>query len=174
MTAFDKHTGKLVWKSLPDRSSYASPLVTELAGVRQVVGFTGLRMVGVEASGGKLLWDLPFPSEFEQTSVTPVLWKDLVVVNGEYRPAVALRIRNEGGQVVKDVAWRNKDLRTYLVTVTGFGLWIAYGTLLGSWPVAASNGVCLLLAGGILLLRLRYVEEGRDASPQSMAGSGQA
>ena len=57
------------------------------------------------------------------------------------------------------------SLRTYLVTVTGFALWIAYGILLGSWPVAASNSVCLLLAAGILLLRWRYGEEGRDASP---------
>jgi outer membrane protein assembly factor BamB len=116
MTAFDKYTGKVVWKSLTDRSSYASPLVSELAGVRQVVGFTGLRMAGLQASDGKLLWDLPFPAAFEQTSVTPVLWKDLVIVNGEYKPATALRVRNDNGKVVKETAWRNKDMRTYMVT----------------------------------------------------------
>ena len=58
------------------------------------------------------------------------------------------------------------SLRTYVVTVTGFCLWVAYGLMLGSWPVAASNSVCLLLAGGILALRWRYGEEGRDAPPQ--------
>ena len=57
------------------------------------------------------------------------------------------------------------SLRTYIVTVTGFCLWIAYGLMLGSWPVAASNSVCLLLAGGILALRWRYGEQGRDSSP---------
>lgn len=50
------------------------------------------------------------------------------------------------------------SLRTYMVTVTGFALWVAYGVLLKSWPVAASNSVCLLLAGGILCLRWRYGE----------------
>ena len=57
------------------------------------------------------------------------------------------------------------SLRTYLVTVTGFVLWIAYGVMLGSWPVAASNSVCLLLSAAILALRWRYGEGGRDSSP---------
>jgi MtN3 and saliva related transmembrane protein len=57
------------------------------------------------------------------------------------------------------------SLRTYLVTVTGFVLWIAYGVMLGSWPVAASNSVCLLLSAAILGLRWRYGEGGRDSSP---------
>lgn len=54
------------------------------------------------------------------------------------------------------------SLRTYMVTVTGFVLWVAYGLMLGSWPVAASNTVCLLLAAAILVLRWRYGEQGRD------------
>jgi MtN3 and saliva related transmembrane protein len=58
------------------------------------------------------------------------------------------------------------SLRTYVVTVTGFCLWVAYGVMLASWPVAASNCVCLLLAGAILVLRWRYGEEGRDSAPQ--------
>ena len=57
------------------------------------------------------------------------------------------------------------SLRTYMVTVTGFVLWVAYGVLLRSWPVAASNSVCLVLASGILALRWRYGEDGRDSSP---------
>jgi MtN3 and saliva related transmembrane protein len=54
------------------------------------------------------------------------------------------------------------SLRTYVVNVTGFVLWVAYGVLLGSWPVAVSNAVNLLLAGAILALRWRYGEGGRD------------
>jgi len=48
------------------------------------------------------------------------------------------------------------SLRMYVVTVTGFVLWIAYGVLNGSWPVALSNTVCLVLSGTILALKLRY------------------
>jgi MtN3 and saliva related transmembrane protein len=62
-------------------------------------------------------------------------------------------------QVIK--IWREKhagsvSLRMYVVTVTGFSLWIAYGLLLGSWPLVGSNLVCLCLAAMILLHMLRY------------------
>jgi MtN3 and saliva related transmembrane protein len=57
--------------------------------------------------------------------------------------------------------WRERDassvsLRMYVVTVTGFSLWIAYGVLIGSWPVMAANTVCLLLSGAILVLKGRF------------------
>jgi MtN3 and saliva related transmembrane protein len=57
--------------------------------------------------------------------------------------------------------WRDRDaeqvsLRMYVVTVTGFGLWIAYGAMSGSWPVAASNTICLILSAMILLLKWRF------------------
>ena len=54
------------------------------------------------------------------------------------------------------------SLRTYAVNVVGFVLWITYGVLLGSWPVAVSNAVNLILAGAILALRWRYGDGARD------------
>lgn len=62
-------------------------------------------------------------------------------------------------QIVK--IWRERDaasvsLRMYAVTVTGFSLWIAYGVMIGSWPVAASNAVCLLLSATILAMKWRF------------------
>ncbi len=62
-------------------------------------------------------------------------------------------------QVVKIV--REKDasqvsLRMYVVTVTGFTLWLAYGVMLKSWPLIASNTISLGLSAAILALKLRY------------------
>ncbi len=65
-------------------------------------------------------------------------------------------------KVAREKSAEGVSLRTYMVTVIGFALWIAYGILLGSWPVAASNAVNLLLAGAILALRWRYGEGQRD------------
>jgi MtN3 and saliva related transmembrane protein len=61
--------------------------------------------------------------------------------------------------------WRDHDaeqvsLRMYVVTVVGFALWIVYGVMIRSWPVAASNTVCLLMSAAILALTLIY----RDSS----------
>jgi len=66
-------------------------------------------------------------------------------------------------QIVK--IWRDRDaseisLRMYLITVTGFSLWIAYGVLTRSWPVAVSNAVCLALSGAILALKWRFSRRG--------------
>lgn len=57
--------------------------------------------------------------------------------------------------------WREQDaasvsLRMYVVTVICFILWTAYGVLIGSWPVAASNTVCLALSAAILALKWRF------------------
>ena len=62
-------------------------------------------------------------------------------------------------QIVK--IWKEGDassvsLRMYLVTVSGFVLWAIYGVLIGSWPVTASNLVCLAMSGAVLALKWRF------------------
>jgi MtN3 and saliva related transmembrane protein len=57
--------------------------------------------------------------------------------------------------------WREKNasgvsLRTYALTVSAFALWLTYGLLSGTWPVAAANAVCLTLSAMIVALRLRF------------------
>ena len=62
-------------------------------------------------------------------------------------------------QVVK--IWKERDasavsLGMYVVTVLGFSLWTAYGVLLASWPLIASNVVSLGLASSVLVMRLKF------------------
>ena len=62
--------------------------------------------------------------------------------------------------------WRERDasqvsLRMYLVTVSGFVLWTAYGILIDRWPVAVSNAVCLAMSGAVIVLKLRF-DRGRS------------
>ena len=57
--------------------------------------------------------------------------------------------------------WKEKDassvsLRTYIVTVTGFACWVAYGCLIKAWPVIASNTACLLMSGAVLVMKWRF------------------
>jgi MtN3 and saliva related transmembrane protein len=51
-----------------------------------------------------------------------------------------------------------KDISLLMYTLFTFGvaLWLAYGILLGSWPIIIANGITLLLAGAVLLLKLRF------------------
>jgi MtN3 and saliva related transmembrane protein len=57
--------------------------------------------------------------------------------------------------------WRDRDasevsLTMYLVTVTGFCLWSAYGLIVASWPVTVSNLVCLGMSAAVLVLKWRF------------------
>lgn len=58
------------------------------------------------------------------------------------------------------------SLRMYAVTVTGFGLWIAYGVMIASWPITGANSVCLALSATILALKWRF-GHGRGPSPSA-------
>ncbi|CAN5212238.1 hypothetical protein BH10PSE4_BH10PSE4_43390 [soil metagenome] len=73
--------------------------------------------------------------------------------------AALLSITSFAPQIVK--IWREKDagsvsLRTYIVTVTGFSCWIAYGVMIKAWPVIASNTACLLMSGAVLALKWKF------------------
>ena len=47
-----------------------------------------------------------------------------------------------------------KDLSAvmYVLTVTGFGCWAAYGISLRQWPLVASNSLCFVLSAFILFM----------------------
>lgn len=57
--------------------------------------------------------------------------------------------------------FRTKDVRgislgMYSAFTLGVALWLAYGLLLGAWPVVIANCVTLALASAILVMKLRY------------------
>lgn len=57
--------------------------------------------------------------------------------------------------------WRTRhtkdiSLLMYLLFTVGVALWLAYGILLGAWPIVIANGITLLLAGTVLVLKLRF------------------
>jgi len=57
--------------------------------------------------------------------------------------------------------WRTRQTRdislgTFSTLCLGITLWLAYGFLIGDLPLLIGNGVTLVLAGMILVLKLRY------------------
>jgi outer membrane protein assembly factor BamB len=144
ITGFDRNTGKLLWKVLDDRSSYASPFIASPGGVKQIVAFTGTRMVGLRHSDRELLWDYPFPTKFEQTIVSPVIWKDRVILGGEAKPTVVLKFSRDGEKVKKETAWKSDELRMYLTTP------IVFNDHLIGFDHRATRLVCLKLKNGEL------------------------
>jgi len=57
--------------------------------------------------------------------------------------------------------WRTKSAKdmSFAMLATfcsGVFLWLVYGILIRSWPVILANLVTLVLAGAILVLKIRY------------------
>lgn len=83
-------------------------------------------------------------------------------------------------QIIK--TWRERDarsisLRMYVVTVTGFSLWVTYGVMIGSWPVMLTNSVCLTLSALILAMKWRFSRPdhvARRAAVADTVGAGTA
>lgn len=58
-------------------------------------------------------------------------------------------------------AWKLKhtkdiSLTMYIIFVTGVVLWLVYGILIDSKPIIVANVVTSILAGSVLLLKLKY------------------
>jgi MtN3 and saliva related transmembrane protein len=59
-------------------------------------------------------------------------------------------------RVWKTRSTRDISLGMYLVFTTGVGFWLAYGLVLGAWPIIVANSVTLMLTGTVLTLKLRH------------------
>ena len=106
LTAFDAATGTVKWTWNGDSPAYASPIVVDLGGVRQVVTQTHSNIVSVAVENGKLLWKIPFETSYDQNIVTPVLYKDTLIFSGLDKGVFAVR----SGQTI----WKNKDVSMYM------------------------------------------------------------
>jgi MtN3 and saliva related transmembrane protein len=57
--------------------------------------------------------------------------------------------------------WKTRDvtgisLGMYCVLTTGVAFWLFYGWLLNAWPIMIANGITLMLASAILVMKLRF------------------
>lgn len=57
-------------------------------------------------------------------------------------------------KIIKSRQTDDLSARMYMLTVSGFTLWTAYGVLLRAWPVIVTNAICLALSGFILTMKL--------------------
>jgi MtN3 and saliva related transmembrane protein len=51
---------------------------------------------------------------------------------------------------------RGISLGMYSAFTIGIALWLVYGLLLGAWPIVLANGITLVLAAAILVMKLRF------------------
>ena len=109
MSAFDAASGKIRWQWKEDGPAYASPVVLNAGGVRQVVTNSQSNLVSLSVADGKLVWKLPLKTPYEQNSVTPLAVGDLIIYSGLSNPVTAIR----PGPTPQKV-WENNEVGMYM------------------------------------------------------------
>jgi outer membrane protein assembly factor BamB len=60
LVAYDRNTGERLWRAGKDQASYGSPLLTDLAGRRQILLHTAEGVTSHDAATGQVLWNFPW------------------------------------------------------------------------------------------------------------------
>jgi outer membrane protein assembly factor BamB len=162
LTAFDLNTGTVRWSWTGDGPGYASPMLATFDGVRQIVTPTQVKIVGVDAATGTLLWERPMIHQFVSNSITPIVSGQTVIVAGT-GPLFAFAVARRAGQWSTEQIWENTELPLRYTTpvVAGEMLFGLSGRNAGQYyAMDAKTGKTL------------WTSDGRQATHASVARSG--
>ncbi len=114
LLALDANTGAEKWRWNGDGPAYASPIVVELLGKRQIVTQSQVNIIGVAEDNGALLWKLPFETAYLQNIVTPLQYKDLLIFSGIDKGVFAIRLSHSNNTWKPEQVWMNKEVSMYM------------------------------------------------------------
>ncbi|MEE8130578.1 MAG: PQQ-binding-like beta-propeller repeat protein [Vicinamibacterales bacterium] len=171
IAAYDTRTGAERWTWRGDGPAYASPIVVELDGVRQVVSFTERYLVGLSLESGDLLWQLDYPARSGMNIPTPMrLAADDTILAGTDGGIHAVRVTQANGQWSTERTWENGEILLRFSTpvqkddvLFGFssrnrGMFFAIdagsgATLWTSEPRQGDNATVLLVGDSLVMLK---------------------
>jgi outer membrane protein assembly factor BamB len=115
LVAYDRVTGKVVWKASDQGASYATPYCATILGKRRVLHFGREGLVCVDADDGKVNWSYPFRSRVYESvnAAGPVVDGDRIFVSASYRTgAVLLRHTDDGHREI----WKSRVMGNHWAT----------------------------------------------------------
>lgn len=118
LLAFRKDSGEPAWNAGEDKPSYASPMLANLAGRRQVIIVNAQSATGHDPKDGHVLWNYPWPGGFAKASQPVVVGEDRLFLSAGYHVGCVLlefRAAADGSLTTREV-WKNKNLKTEFTT----------------------------------------------------------
>jgi outer membrane protein assembly factor BamB len=164
LTAFDVASGKPRWRWTGDGPAYSSPVIASIGGTRQLVTQSENAVIGVDASSGTLLWRIPFRTNFDQNSVTPIVIGDIVVYSGLENGTAAVRVSRKASEWVADPVWKNPQISMYMSSPV-----VVDGTIYGLSHRNRGQFFALDAGSG----RTLWTTPGREGENASIVASGQ-
>jgi len=109
VAAYDAKSGaqKWIWKG--DGPAYASPVVVEIGGVKQVVTLTQKNAVGLALASGDLLWRIDFPGRSGMNIPTPLRFGQRLILAGD-PGTMLLQVNKQGNSWTTEKAWQITEL----------------------------------------------------------------
>ena len=103
--AFDKDTGKELWRSLSAREpGYAPPMIFEAGGKRQLIIWHPESLNSLDPETGKTYWSEPFTARSGLTVPTPRLAGDKLFITSFYNGPMLLKLAKD--KPAAEVVWR--------------------------------------------------------------------
>jgi outer membrane protein assembly factor BamB len=113
LIALDKKTGRDRWQWVDAGAAYASPIVAEIEGVRQLIVLTDQSAAGIAPASGAMLWSLPVPSSrggCSRNIPTPVAPGGNIILLSHAKGTEALKLARAGQQWEIEQVWKNPRL----------------------------------------------------------------
>lgn len=127
LVAFDRETGAEAWAAGNRKSSYATPVLAELAGVPQILVVNEDFLTAHDAATGKVLWEHPWPGDSNgnasASQPVPVGGDRIFLSKGYGIQSQLIQISNAGSAAKgssrwnTEVVWSKPVLRTKLGNV---------------------------------------------------------
>ena len=119
-------TGATEWEWKGLGPGYASPVVIESGGQRQIVTMTQGSILGIDAKNGTELWSVAFPDEWNENISTPLWTGSHLIVSGTRQGTHAYTLAQTGGKWQATESWKNRDVAMYMSSPV-FGDGVIYG-----------------------------------------------
>ena len=108
LVAFQKQTGKVLWKASNEEASYSSPVIGEFQGKRLALFLAKGSLLAADPANGNIAFSFPFrpPIRSSVTAAAPLVAGNYVFISASYGLGAAL-LETDGSTVKK--IWANDD-----------------------------------------------------------------
>jgi outer membrane protein assembly factor BamB len=109
VVAYEAKTGTEKWMWKGDGPAYASPVIVEMGGVKQVVTLTQKYAVGLSLASGDLLWRINFPGRSGMNIPTPLRFGQRLILAGD-PGTMLLQVNRQNDSWTAEKAWTITEL----------------------------------------------------------------
>ena len=159
VVAFDRKSGREIWRSLNETAGHASPLIIKAGGQRQLIIWTTQSLSSLDPATGKLFWREDFAAGSSGAVATPVFSNNRLLVSG-------LMLKLDEKKPSASVLWPESRVATRRI-LSGTSTPLLQGNYLYSLN-PASKLVCLEAATGRQIWETDRVTREKNGSSACM------